>query len=313
MGKTTLSVKLAEEVQEEFEFVIWRSLRNAPMIDTLLAQIISFVSNQQEVSLPNTLDNQLSRLMEYLCQHRCLLVLDNVETILQSGVKAGRYQKRYEAYSQLINRVADERHQSCLLLTSREKPIGLSAREDNVSSVRSLQLTGLHKQEVQTILNIKGLAQSESECKQLTEYYAGNPLALRIAATTIHSLFDGDVAKFLEQGTVVFGDIWELLDQQFNRLSALEQQVMYWLAINREWTTIAQLRKDIIPGVSHRELMEALESLLGRSLVEQQSASFTQQPVVMEYMTEQRQRFSNIIDKRIPKHHHHVEINKQQE
>jgi flagellar biosynthesis GTPase FlhF len=33
IGKTTLSVKLAQAVQFEFEFVIWRSLREAPQID----------------------------------------------------------------------------------------------------------------------------------------------------------------------------------------------------------------------------------------------------------------------------------------
>jgi len=38
-----------------------------------------------------------------------------------------------------------------------------------------------------------------------------------------------------EQGTIVFGDIWDLLDQQFHRLSALEKQVMYCLASYREW------------------------------------------------------------------------------
>jgi hypothetical protein len=55
---------------------------------------------------------------------------------------------------------------------------------------------------------------------------------------------------------VVFGDISELLDQQFNRLSVLEQQVMYWLAIAREWITLEELQADIVPTVSQRELLE---------------------------------------------------------
>jgi hypothetical protein len=189
--------------------------------------------------------------------------------------------------------MADGQHQSCLILTSREKPGGLSIREGMSLPVQSLQLSGIRHDEAQCILKLKGLATPSGDCQQLVDRYAGNPLALEIAATTIQSVFGAKVAEFLEQSTIVFGDLWDLLDQQFQRLSSLEQQVMYSLAINREPTTIAQLREDIVPLVSHRELIEAIESLQARSLIEQadftqqESTSFTQQPAVMEYMTEQ--------------------------
>jgi hypothetical protein len=90
----------------------------------------------------------------------------------------------------------------------------------------------------------------------------------------------------LAQGTPIFGDISDLLTQQFSRLSSLEQQVMVWLAINREWITLAELQADIVPRVPPRSLLEALESLQARSLIEKNAAQFTQQPVVMEYVTE---------------------------
>ena len=44
MGKTLLSVKLAQEIQEEFDFVIWRSLRDAMPIDEYLTTLIKFFS-----------------------------------------------------------------------------------------------------------------------------------------------------------------------------------------------------------------------------------------------------------------------------
>jgi hypothetical protein len=84
---------------------------------------------------------------------------------------------------------------------------------------------------------------------------------LKSVATTIQSLFDGNVSQFLEQGTVIFGDIEDLLDQHFNRLSTLEKHVMYWLATNRELVTLAELTNNIVPKVSPGELLEALESL----------------------------------------------------
>ncbi|MHC5830588.1 MAG: hypothetical protein ACYT04_85250, partial [Nostoc sp.] len=88
-------------------------------------------------------------------------------------------------------------------------------------------------------------------------------------------------------GTTVFKGIGNLLEQQFKRLSKVEQQIMYWLAINREPVVAAVLQEDIVPAVSRANLLEALESLSWRSLIEKSFGGFTQQPVVMEYMTDQ--------------------------
>ncbi|WP_431659214.1 WD40 repeat domain-containing protein [Pantanalinema rosaneae] len=286
MGKTTLSVKLAEQIQDGFEYLIWRSLRHAPALPELLADLMLVLSNQQEVKLPETVDGQISELIKYLRQSRCLLVLDNLESVLQSGQQTGCYRQGYEGYGQLISRVSDERHQSCLLLTSREKPGEILIREGETLPVRSLQLAGLQSAAGEKILHDKGLVKPETACEQLIEHYSGNPLALKIAAATIRSLFSGNIAAFLNQGTVVFGDISELLDQQFNRLSVLEQQVMYWLAIAREWITLEKLHTNLVPTVSQRELLETLTSLQGRSLIEGNGMGFSQQPVVMEYMTQ---------------------------
>ncbi len=193
----------------------------------------------------------------------------------------------YEGYGQLFRQVGDEHHQSCLLFTSREKPIGFTAREGESLPVRSLQLTGLLPAEAQQILATKGLVISTDECNKLIQRYTGNPLALKIVATTIQRLFDGNIQQFLQQAPVIFGDVGEILEQQFSRLAANEQQVMYWLAIKRQWVTLAELQEDIVPTVSKRELLEVLVSLQGRSLIEQEAGRYTQQPVVMEYVTDQ--------------------------
>ncbi|MCY7272704.1 MAG: hypothetical protein LH702_02885 [Phormidesmis sp. CAN_BIN44] len=293
IGKTALSVRLAEQLQDEFEFVIWRSLRNAPPVQDLLADLLSVLSQQREVDLPEGMGGRITRLIESLRTWRCLLVFDNAESILCADDRAGSYREGYEGYGQLFQCVGETRHRSCLVLTSREKPRGLGATEGQ--SIRSLRLTGLGQAEAQAILQEKGVAALVTESRSLIDHYAGNPLALKIVATTIQDLFEGDVAQFLEQGTGVFGDISDLLEQQWQRLSALEQQVMVWLAINREGVLLPELREDIIPLAASRSLMEALESLQQRSLIEKatttlaekKSPSFTQQPVVMEYVTEQ--------------------------
>ncbi|NEQ22032.1 MAG: NACHT domain-containing protein [Microcoleus sp. SIO2G3] len=299
MGKTALSVKLAERIQEHFDYVIWRSLRNAPPLKELTAELIQFISRGQETNLPETVDGRISRLMYYLRQHRCLLVLDNAESILRGGERTTLYQEGHEEYGEFLRRLGEERHNSCLVLTSREKPKELAAQEGLTSPVRSLQLTGLPTVEGQKIFQSRWFfLGSESEWGAVIKHYAGNPLALKMVAPVIRDLFDSDVSKFLsllEQGILVFDDIRNLLDRQFNRLCSLEKEVMYWLAINREPVSFLELQEDLVSKISPSELLEALASLMRRSLIEKATLTpiektsnrFTQQPVVMEYMTEQ--------------------------
>ena len=290
IGKTTLSIKVAERIQEQFDYIIWRSLRNAPLILDLLAELIQFISNQQETNLPATVDARTSRLMHYLRQHRCLLILDNVESILQEGERTGRYRNGYEGYGQLLRCVADINHKSTLLLTSREKPIGLGAKEGKNLPVRSLQLTGLTTPEAREIFQGIGVFQG-SDCQWdiLVSHYARNPLALKMVAPAIRDLFESSLTNFLEvlnQGALIFDDIRNLLDRQFNRLSNLEKNIMYWLAINREPVSLAELQQDLVAKFTVKALLEVLGSLVRRSLIEKTSDGYTQQPVVMEYMTE---------------------------
>ncbi|MEM6403489.1 MAG: NB-ARC domain-containing protein, partial [Cyanobacteria bacterium P01_D01_bin.116] len=287
IGKTALSVKLAELVKNEFDCLIWRSLRNATSVEDLLKDLIGFLSESRQIVLGNSLEKQISQLIDCLRSSRCLIVLDNLESILDSDKKAGNYREGYQGYGQLLRCVGDTRHQSCFLVTTREKPKGFNSRKGDNLPVRMLTLKGLNYREGELILAQNGLSSSQNQINRLVECYAGNPLALKIAATTIEELFDNDVADFLQSGTIICGDIFDLIDQQFNRLSNLEKQVMYWLAINRELISLKDLQSDIIDFVKTRELLAALESLQSRCLIENNSSKFTQQAVVMEYVIEE--------------------------
>ena len=213
IGKTTLATKLAEQLQDQFEFLVWRSLRNALPLTDLLDELLKFLSPEPANPLPSTMAGKFSRLMEHLRQHRCLIVLDNLETLMQGDTYAGTFQIEYQDYGELLRRVGEVPHQSCLLLTSREKPNEIAMLSGEALPVRSLQLSGLSF-EARELLTIKGLSVLEQESQQLSERYSGNPLALKIIATTIQELFRGDVSAFLEAGISSFNSINLLLAQQ---------------------------------------------------------------------------------------------------
>ncbi len=280
IGKTTLSIKLAQSIQPQFDCVIWRSLRQAPPLTELLKDIVPRLMHT------DIAEASIAALMEQFQQRHCLLVLDNVESILQGGNRSGQYQTGYEDYAQLFERICDQSHQSCLILTGREKPGGIALREGQQLPVRSLQLQGLPAIAAQQILIDKGLSSTPKQYEVLVNYFGGNPLALKLAATTIQTLFGGDIQTYLVQGSTVFSNLWDLLEQQFQRLSPLQQLVMYWFAINREGITAAKLQAEFLPKLPLPKLLETLESLHQQSLIETTEIGLTQQPVIMEYVTE---------------------------
>ena len=289
IGKTSLSIKLGQQLIPHFDYVWWRSLRGAPPFSEFLGNALRFLSGQALTTLPVNPNEGVTLLIELLRQQRCLLILDNLETLLQEETDAGSYREGYTDYAMLVRRVAESDHRSCLVLTSREKPRELGALEGSNSPIRTMRLDGLGEHEFQTILADRGLVGQEDAWAELTERYGGNPLALKLVSETVRETFGGDIKAFLATNTIAFGDVGYLLDSQFKRLTELERGLMFWLAIEREPVGLATLESNLSgQSISRRNLLEALESLRRRNLIERSESrnEFTQQPVVMEYVTE---------------------------
>lgn len=286
IGKTALAVKLVERVQQVFDCCIWLSLREAPRFNESLVHLLSCLSNQQEKILHDNLGENLSLLSHYLTQSRCLLVLDNAESLLETGTKAGKFQLNYEDYGALLKRLGEGRHQSCLLLTSREKPDEVALMEGENAPVRVLNLKGLEESNNQELLRAFGLNGSIDQCRQVFQYFDGNPLALRIVAIQIHDLFNDDIDFFLDQESHEFSEISDLLNSQFERLSDLEKLIMYWLAVSRDGVDFQTLQDDIIERTSKGKILAAIQSLKKRCLVEVTGKGFTLQNVILENLTD---------------------------
>ena len=289
IGKTALAAKLVRQVAPHFACVLWRSLHNAPSLQDVLDEWLPLLSGRQDNTYaPHEVDQRLSFLIELLQERRCLLVLDNLETLFQEGAPGGRYREGYEAYGDLIREVARTTHPSCLLLTCREKFPDLGELHGRRAPVRAFRLGSLDLPASRQLLQDKDLFGEQGAFRDLVQRYAGNPLALKIVGETVYELFGGNIAAFLARNATTFHEIRQLLTQQFERLSGLEQGLMYWLAISRELTELGALEKDLQPPPRRaNEAMEAMQSLYSRSLVERgEHGAFTLQPVVLEYVTE---------------------------
>ncbi|AFZ00146.1 NB-ARC domain-containing protein [Calothrix sp. PCC 6303] len=312
IGKTALSIKLAQQVQDNFEFVFWRSLHLTPSLDIILNQLIEFLSPLSELKATDTVEEKINHVLEYLRTYKCLIVFDAFDSILtsespdqtvvhleqaprirqidinqESKLHQIHYRPGYEKYGDLIRRLGESQHQSCILITSREKPQEVNALGGNIQRVQNFSLTGLSDSESAEVLKAKGLTNLKlDECEFLNSIYNGNPLFLKIVASTIKDLFFCDIGSFIEQQTMIFGEIRTILDSQFHSLNLIEQQILYYLAFNSDLLSLAQINKNIAPRISQRLILEAMELLQRKSLIEHQDYKFTIAPVFVQYLTE---------------------------
>jgi WD40 repeat protein/transcriptional regulator with XRE-family HTH domain len=287
IGKSVLASLLGKHLAPQFDAVLWRSVRDAPSCEDLVADCITFFSETPPATFPASPEQRINQLVARLQASRCLLVLDNLETLLVSSDPEGNYLPGYEGYGRLIQSLAESAHQSCVLLTSREKPREIEPLEGTHRPVRSLRLVGLDEQTARVLLADKGLSGTSAAWQRLVAGYAGNPLALKIVAQAVFDLFGGDLDRFLQEDELVFNGVRPVLRQQVSRLSALEYLLLTWLAVLREWTPLDALTQVLHPQALRARVLEALEALRRRSLLERgQQASFSLQSVVMEYLTD---------------------------
>ncbi|MEG4497321.1 NB-ARC domain-containing protein [Microcoleus sp. F10-C6] len=289
IGKTALTLQLIPQIQQEFDCIIWRSLHNTPPLASLQTDIIQFCRGGAPVPAPSVPAPEERATtgglpLQYLRSHRCLIVLDDVQTIFSSGQLAGNYKPGYENYGAFFKQIIESCHNSCLILLSWEKPREIAALESHQKNCQTLQLNGLGEA-AREIFTEKGLAESE-KWSYLIDLYRGNPLWLNIVAAAIQDLFSGNISEFLSYDSLVLGDLEYLLHQHFQRLSDTEKQVMSWLANQIKAVEIS--KKPALLELSPSEFLKSVESLRRRSLIEKVQKGdrtlFTVQPAIAEYI-----------------------------
>lgn len=286
IGKTALAAALARRLQDQFDLIMWRTLREAPPLEDILLDGIFFLSQQKSINIPASIDKKINLFLECFRAKRCLLILDNAEAILQTHEKAGHYRENYERYGDLFRQIGETPHQSCLLFTSREGPSEVLRLETKKSHVRCLKLEGLQSSDGQELLRKLGMEGDGQVLSDIVKHYSGNPLALEVVSATVSSTFQGDLSAFLKPGRPIIGDIREVLDEQFDRLLPTEREILFWLTTARETLSAQQICDKAHAQASYAELLDALESLRRRSLIEQTDSGFTLQNVLLEYSTD---------------------------
>ncbi len=276
IGKTTLAVQLVQQIKDEFEYVIWCSLDASPTLAEFQDKLIQLLSQSEKLDSPAT-NQKLLPLIKYLQKHRCLVVLDDIHNLFSSGELAGKYKPGYEDYRSLFKQIEKLSHQSCFLLIGWEQPREVPQVKSQNTPIRTLRITGLDIAAGREILRDYGLEEID-KYSALIHRYQGNPLWLKSVATLIQEL-GGGVTELLTDDTILLPeDLKDVLQQQCDRLSEIEKQVISLLAKQSEPINLAKLLENGTMPAS--DLLNGLQSLSRRCLIEQQG-SFYKLPLVL--------------------------------
>ena len=265
IGKTTLAVALVEQLQSEFEGIIWRSVDGLASFEIVLSNLLD--------SPATPLNQVIEQLLHKLFQQRLLLILESLNPPA-------------ELLSALCQ-FTTARHQSCVIVILRDPlPAELLSRK----RMKSLVVSGLSVAASVQLLQACGCRGTTDQLQALARLYSYNPLALELISATIQTVFDGWVAPFLAQNTIVIPDAIQLiLGNQFETLSPLEQSLLVWLAIWQEPIALCRLQTHLLtanPG----DVIQALSRLVGRSLITRHfltdEPSFSLQPMVMTFVVD---------------------------
>ncbi|MEZ4734665.1 MAG: NB-ARC domain-containing protein [Caldilineaceae bacterium] len=294
MGKTTLAAAVTKAVAPHFAAVIWRSLLNAPPLADMLRDWLQILSHQSLITLPESLDEQLRLLLTYLQQARCLLVLDNMESIFaadEAQGRAGVTRPGYEGYDQLLQRLASSAHQSCLLLTSREQPYAL---------LRVAAGQGRQTQPAARPGAATGGAGSSGGTGIVSQQRPAAPPPPRLpnSSKTIRAT-RWPYRLWRPPLPISLAAMWRRSRQKM--VSSLMGCAWCWinsLPVSPRWNgrfcsgwrlnanrSPSPCCANLIQSVPTNELLEALQALQNRSLLEKRDNGLTLQNVIIEYAT----------------------------
>ena len=304
VGKTQLSMKLRSFIESQnehkrdndgvaarFDRVLWRSLRTRPLPYSFLESLITSLSGGQVRKLPTTTEQRLDLLLTLLRQHRCLLILDNFESVM--GIDSRTYQPGCDAYGQLLQLVADVPHRSCIVLTSREIPTEIMEAATPSGTVRKLQIKGIDVDSAKDFCNaeLQGnrVRGSNEDWKAVCKHYDGNPLALKLMCRHVVEQYSGNLKPFVGKGIGSLGRLNALLRWHIDRLGRREMEFVSWLAISQEPIELHKLYESLSTESSRDAFESTLENVNAKLPIERHHArsdSITLQPVLLDFLSE---------------------------
>lgn len=306
IGKTALASQMVDQLAYgicsqpvAFDRIIWRGLSAGSNLDYFWTQLDVDLGITPKINLHTARYDWTdpSRIVAKFQAERTLVVIDVVES---NPVERAEDIPAWEPadrgrYCEWFAQLSKPRHNSCILVLSREHSNEVQQLEGANPAVRSLKLEGLKLGGIQ-LLEQYNLKPETDAWRALIDLYRGNPYALTMIATLIKDQFGGSARELLTTGTLVLGKMESVIAERIRHITPDEKKILTTLARLKEPCDRATLWSELqnptletpSAAISQSTLIESIASLDRKCLIEimteQEKVLFTLQPMVMKYV-----------------------------
>jgi AAA+ ATPase superfamily predicted ATPase len=280
IGKTTLVKRFIDLNIQQFEIIIWRSLKFPKSLDLLIDDLLNVC--QQEAKA--TIDDKLKQLFNILKNKKCLIILDDLENIFVNRQFTGQYKPEYQDYKTFLQMITEIEHQSCLILISQEKCQEMISLDSELYPIHSLELSGLDNAATEILKN-QGL-KNEETWLNLINLYESHPKYLQYISILIKDVFQSEVAEFIKENSLILTeDFKTLFGLMWMRLSEVEKEILLKISQNDQPISRDEIKQFL--SLSSMDIINGLQSLTRRFLVsklENDQKLYTLSAVFKEYL-----------------------------
>lgn len=301
VGKSALAAYLYYSL--EFEAKFWADVRLKPDFTVFAEQAIKALGGK--VSYPIDVTQLINNLLGLLNQRCCLLVVDNLETLLDNNRKW-----QDENYQQFFNCWQKQGTNSTLLITTQDKPKLFQGLKQWYC------LGGMKLTEGVCLLNKLAIQGTVEELEAFVEYVNGHPLTIKLVAGYLSEYHNSQFSQVkslgLEQFELAYQEAeglhrskedarlsW-IIQQHLARLSPKQQVFLthlsvYRLPFNWEAASYMWMEAEEKPFVIQKKLQE----FCNRSLLIKENNKFQFESLVQKFILQQTQDLTDAHNKAI--------------
>lgn len=208
VGKSCLAKRMMIELQNDYPAIFYINFDDEQQLTDFASVAIELLRGWNEtITNQDQQDPQrlLRRVVKYLQEHRCLVLIDSLERVLEGDEEKGYSYFQDNCWEQFFQSLLASATScpSCLILTTQDRPDQLEAiGSRNEPFYHSLDLEGLTELEQlelfhQTGLAVEPEAPGRPYLQTIGRAYEGHPLALLVTAgEVLNEPFRGNVIAY---------------------------------------------------------------------------------------------------------------------
>ncbi|MCC0177649.1 ATP-binding protein [Waterburya agarophytonicola K14] len=277
-GKTTLAIKAAEILQNKFHRVIYLSMSNSFNLKNSIKFCLQSLDPNLEIS--SDINKLLIDLTLYLKKYRCLIVLDDLDSIVEFKQMASYYRSGCEKHAQFLRCLITANHQSLVIASSRNTIKQLSYYSSK--QVKTLHLRGMKPENLWSILKSEITTDiSQDVWNKICRYYQYNPELMKILASNLEYLPVSD-ANIYHKYVPYIEEIDLIIEEELNSLDEISKEVIYWLSFSLDNSTLDKLFQKI--NHHQNKILQVISFLKKHSLIAEENNSYALIPMFKDYI-----------------------------